>query len=228
MVSHKHKCIFVHVPKVAGQSIESFFLEDLGLNWESRRPLLLMHNSESEIGPPKLAHLLAEDYVKYHYISQDLFNDYFKFTFVRNPFDRAYSFYKYLGFSEFLSFDDFILNKFKDESLISNYWFIRPQYDYIYSNGNCLVDFIGKFENIQSDFLHVATKLNLEKKLPHKNISKTSSGFKRKLQLISNNFKFLPLLFNKPHSKKFVMSDDSRQILIDFYLKDFKYFNYNY
>lgn len=228
MISHKHKCLFVHIPKVAGQSIESAFLDDLNLTWEDRSTLLLMDNPNLRVGPPKLAHLLAKDYLKYHYLSKNLFDEYFKFSFVRNPFDRTYSFYKYLGFSEFLSFDDFVLKKLRGRFLHRNYWFIRPQYDFIYSNGNCLVDFIGKFENLQSDFIHVATKLNLEKNLSHKNISKTSSGFKKKLRLITNDFKFLPLLFNKPHSKEFVMSKKSRQILIDFYFNDFKYFNYNY
>ena len=163
MISHKHKCIFIHVPKVAGQSIESSFINDLNLTWENRKELLLMDNPDSKLGPPKLAHLLAEDYVKYHYLSQELFDNYFKFTFVRNPFDRVYSFYKYLGFSEFFSFDDFVSKKFKNKFLKSNYWFIRPQYDFIYSNGNPSVDYIGKFENLQSDFNYVATKLNLEK-----------------------------------------------------------------
>ena len=32
-----------------------------------------------------------------------------------------------------------------------------------------LVDFIGKFENLQSDWVIVANKLGLSKELPHKN-----------------------------------------------------------
>lgn len=66
MISHKHRFIFVYIPKVAGLSIELYFLNNLGLDWKNRRPLLLMHNTEPEIGPQKLAHLLALDYVKYH------------------------------------------------------------------------------------------------------------------------------------------------------------------
>ncbi len=33
MISHQHKCILVHVPKTAGQSIEHVFLDLHGLTW---------------------------------------------------------------------------------------------------------------------------------------------------------------------------------------------------
>ena len=36
MISDKYKCIFVHIPKVAGQSIEHVFLDLHGLTWETR------------------------------------------------------------------------------------------------------------------------------------------------------------------------------------------------
>jgi len=41
MISHKHKTVFVHIPKVAGQSVEQMYLADLGLNWSERAVLLL-------------------------------------------------------------------------------------------------------------------------------------------------------------------------------------------
>ena len=41
MISKAHKTIFVHIPKVAGQSIETMFLNDLNLKWDERSKLLL-------------------------------------------------------------------------------------------------------------------------------------------------------------------------------------------
>lgn len=225
MISHKHKCIFIHIPKTAGQSIETSFLNDLNLNWKNRRPLLLMHNSEPSIGPASLAHLLAKEYVKYHYISEELFNDYYKFTFVRNPYSRAYSFYKYLKFSDSMSFDNFILKKFK--RLFLKRKFLRPQYDFIYSNGKCLVDFIGRFENLEHDFKQIALKFNLEQKLPRKNISKLTSFSQKKYSPLFKSLLFYPPFYRKPYSTDFKFSEKSRQILIDFYANDFKYFNYD-
>ena len=54
VISHEHRCVFVHIPKCAGQSIETVFLEDLGLDWSNRSILLLRPNECPDIGPPRL------------------------------------------------------------------------------------------------------------------------------------------------------------------------------
>ena len=46
MLSHQHKTIFIHVPKTAGQSIETLFLDDLGLKWDQRGSLLLRRSTD--------------------------------------------------------------------------------------------------------------------------------------------------------------------------------------
>ena len=51
MISHKHKTVFVHIPKVAGQSVEQMYLADLGLNWSERAVLLLRPKLNTEKGP---------------------------------------------------------------------------------------------------------------------------------------------------------------------------------
>lgn len=91
MISSKHKCIFIHVPKTAGQSIEQLFLKENNLTWEGRSPLLLKPNNDPAIGPERLAHLYANEYVKFNHISQADFDEFYKFSFVRNPFDRLVS-----------------------------------------------------------------------------------------------------------------------------------------
>jgi len=133
MVSHKHKCIFVHIPKVAGQSIELFFSNLLGLDWKTRAPLLLRPNDESEIGPPRLAHLKLQEYLSYHYISPNLFKEYYKFTFVRNPWSRTVSFYKYGNFNRQISFKRFVEINLPN-LIVEKEWFYGSQYDFIYNN----------------------------------------------------------------------------------------------
>ena len=97
MISHHHKCIFIHIPKTAGQSIEHCFIRSLGLTWETRAPLLLRYNDRPELGPPSLAHLKYSEYSEYKYITEEQIQTYFKFAFIRNPWSRLVSIYKYMG-----------------------------------------------------------------------------------------------------------------------------------
>src|SRR5689334_2187766 len=69
MLSHRFQTIFIHVPKTAGQSVERVFLEKHGLTWETRSELLLRENPDPSLGPRRLAHLYAREYVDKGYVS---------------------------------------------------------------------------------------------------------------------------------------------------------------
>ena len=175
MISEKYNCLFVHVPKTAGQSVESFFLGLHGLSWENRAPLLLKPNPDPARGPERLAHLTAQEYVGCGYVTEQRFRKFFKFAFVRNPWDRLVSVYHYKGFKDRYSFRDFILRGMSFENrYLGVYRHLMPQYEYLYDNkGNLLVDFIGRFENLQNDFEEVCKKLRIEPgMLPHRNPTK--------------------------------------------------------
>ena len=150
MLSLEKNYLFVHVPKVAGQSIESMLLSEHGKTWEQRAPYLLRQNNDPALGPPRLAHLSITEYITCGYTSRHEFDSLYKFAFVRNPWDRAASMYRYLTRSK-IGFEDFIksvlLNK---ESRLS--YFTKPQVFYTRDPLNRLrLDYIGKFENLQED-----------------------------------------------------------------------------
>ena len=141
-------------------------------------------------------------------------DSYFIFTFVRNPWERALSEYKWRlriddYFSFFLlpsrnyrniyiqklrkyfyipkvSFKKFLLLQedqvFKNKSIrYKNEWFQhnRLQYDYIFDDNNkLLVDFIGRIENIDTDWSIIAEKIGINKKLPYRNVS-NSGDYKK-------------------------------------------------
>jgi hypothetical protein len=104
MISHKHKCIFVHVPKNAGSSVErAFGFDDITYQgtarhspvwavlgyWQSKvnyreYPLSIVRGKKKLF--PRAHH--CPDYV-------NNFEGYHKFAIVRNPWDRLVSTWKY-------------------------------------------------------------------------------------------------------------------------------------
>jgi len=181
MVSDQFKCIFVHIPKNAGQSVEHVFLSMHGLTWETRAPLLLRPNADPLQGPPRLAHLLAADYVDYGQVTKEDFASYYKFSFVGNPWERVVSFYKYLGFSKGSKFKDFVATDFQNVVWKHDYWFVRPQVEFVCNkDGKLLVNLVGRFENFREDFHSVCKAIGVDGiDPPHITKSIPSQGLER-------------------------------------------------
>lgn len=193
MICHHYKCVFVHVPKCAGQSIEHVFLKLLDLGWDARAPLLLMSNSAPKLGPPRLAHLRASEYVQNKFMTQDQFDGYFKFGFVRNPWDRMVSFYRYFGCDREVDFRAFVLKEFHKDQWQGQQWFLRPQVDFLYDEtGELLVDFVGRFENLQGDFNRVCERIGL----PHTQLAHINKSNRRD---VHRGAEFVNLLFKLKH-----------------------------
>ena len=189
MISHEYKCIFVHIPKCAGTSIESALghLDGYeGRDGQDHRSIRLIEPLSPELTAfMSLARLSdVARRVRHHFrqgmnpnnkttVTHQQFNDYFKFSFVRNPWARIYSMYKNVvrdevhlsdfGVSKDITFKSF-LNKFAGKGML------RPQTYWLKSSsGNYPFDFIGKFENLQEDFAKVCELLKVPLiHLPHK------------------------------------------------------------
>ncbi len=229
MISHHHKCIFVHIPKTAGQSIETVFLNDVGLDWNTRDPLLLRANNNPKLGPPRLAHLKANEYFDYCYIPRDMFDSYFKFTFVRNPWDRAVSFYKYLGFKERMNFPRFIF-KVLLSSKSEHQWFMVPQSHFIFDqNGKSLLDFVGRFESLRDDFKRICTSVNLkEVDLPHVNSSRRKTYAHMR---IMKSILYRTVVYSRHNNAKSYRDyydDAARDAVAQHYREDIEHFEYSF
>ena len=160
MISHDHRFIFVHIQKTAGKSI----LKALGL------PLGADH---------RFAEKQRKDY------GEDLWDSYFKFAIVRNPWDRLVSAYHYRVTGGSRSPDDLARAKLYPRSFrrfcmnldhfvrLPNEHMFRPQYEWISdSAGKDLTDFVGHFETLNEDFLVIRRQIGLEgAELPHINKS---------------------------------------------------------
>lgn len=231
MISHDYKCIFVHIPKCGGMSIQDKFLVN-----RTKPELLLGKNKDLSIGPPRFNHLIASDYVTKNHISQEDYDSYFKFSFVRNPWDRVISLYKYLGYAEIVDFDTFV-KKYFEKELWNNpkwFWFVRPQYDYIYnSKDELIIDFLGRMENLDADFKNISQEIGLkDSNLLHINKSSEKSKYnplfvKTLLAHPLKVFSFLNRSLSKQSQGEYY-SKEAKEILFKFYEIDFDTFKYPY
>jgi hypothetical protein len=173
-LSHSHRFVFVHIFKTGGTSMRSVFeplTERPGYRlWRKFRTRL---GSPPPARYPRLsAHARAIEIRDA--VPSDVFANYFKFAFVRNPWDWQVSWYHYVlqnrehheheavtrlnGFEEFLSW-----------RMDHPVWHQR---DFVVDErGECMVDFVGRFESIQADFEHVCAAAGIEAQLPHLNKS---------------------------------------------------------
>lgn len=166
----KNQFIFVHIPKVAGTSIEKY-LGIYGANHDDGHTggFGKLEN-DSEVY--SLQHVSLEQMQELNLLNLSEINSFFKFSFVRNPWDRAVSGYKWqkkvmkkkITFREYLLLCSKHSNLYKDKKLINleNCHFV-PQSWYVFDKNGCLlVDFVGKYEQLQVDMNTVLNKLNIE------------------------------------------------------------------
>ncbi|GAB4287090.1 MAG: sulfotransferase family 2 domain-containing protein [Roseovarius sp.] len=191
MISHAHKAIFIHIPKCAGTSIESVLgHHDLYQGYRRQD-----HRTIRQLRPPpnpalalarrqlcrmRQASRMLALRAGFPYanprnmltVTRAQFDSYFKFAFVRNPWDRIHSAYRKLmagdwrrpeyGIDAPMDFDAF-LERFAGHPRL------KPQTEFICDeDGTVLVDFIGRFETLQEDFDRVCDRLGIARvTLPH-------------------------------------------------------------
>jgi hypothetical protein len=231
MICSAYRCLFVHIPKTAGVSIERVFLRLMGLSWETRAPLLLRPNADPRRGPPRLAHLTAAEYVTCGYLTAGSFASHFKFAFVRDPWDRIVSEYKYRRYSERIEFKRYLFEHFPAPGWTDTYRHVMPQYDFLFDQeGRLLVDFVGRFERLQADFDVVCTRLGLSRtEVPHANRSAVN-GRPATLREGLRRFRALwsPARHHTfPHYSGYY-DDESRAFVADVYRRDIEAFNYTF
>tara|TARA_R100000322_G_scaffold42860_10_gene27038 strand:+ start:3905 stop:4618 length:714 start_codon:yes stop_codon:yes gene_type:complete len=182
VISHHHRTIFVHIPKCGGQSVEQAFLDDLGLTWAQRAPLVLGRNLPGGAGPPRLAHLSAADYTRHHFVTPEMWRDYFTFAVVRDPVARAMSLFNHLA--PVATLDAFVHDWLPEQFALApayeaskhgnpgKYHFVRPQTDFVTTaEGAILPDRIIRLEDLATVWPEVQSNARFAASLPHRNAS---------------------------------------------------------
>ncbi len=174
LINEKHNYAYVHVYKVAGQSVK-LALRRHQYRWLPGLNTPLAHVLES----PQAysfrsleAHSTAKEIRDF--LGPDKWDSLFTFSFVRNPWDWQVSLYHFIQKNRInhqrhlvaqMSFDDYIKWRIEED--------LHLQKPFVYDrHGNCLVDFVGKFENLSDDFATVCSKIGVDASLPHVNASK--------------------------------------------------------
>ncbi|MEN7550985.1 sulfotransferase family 2 domain-containing protein [Rapidithrix thailandica] len=179
LISHSKKFIFVHNFKVAGTSIrgalEKYTYKCMPQVKRMEKILYLLGYYPWIFTDDFEQHSLARELRGQ--LPRKIFRKYYKFGFVRNPWDWQVSHYTYICKSPHHYQYDLIRNMSGFEEYI--HWRVNDclelQKDFFYdTDGTCLVDFIGKFENLSQDFTTICQAIKVKSELPHLNKSKSS------------------------------------------------------
>ncbi|MGY5850386.1 sulfotransferase family 2 domain-containing protein [Salegentibacter sp. F14] len=181
MISHQHKTIFIHIPKTGGSSIYKFFHPDVPLIPDT--PNYNIHYGWCPKRKFYLQHATAFQLLDTGLISKEIWNKYFKFTIVRNPWDRSYSDYLWAMRTSAIkdSFRNYITAGGDFEKIFSNQDHpgykgdhLKQQKDFFEEKGIYSVDYVGSFEKLPSHMKFISKKVGLNKKFDIKINESTS------------------------------------------------------
>ena len=172
MISPDKKFVFTHIGRSGGASLELAF-ENIGFKKPHLSPLYSEKSKLIDFKASQHWKSTEERFV----IGEKLWKEYFKFTIVRNPWDRLVSQYFGHVIKEMpgLSIDNYFLRSFVYDEYHDYKRFVQPCLDWITDDGNILVDHIIRFENLQDDFNVVCDKIGVE------HIDLTNEGKSKKL-----------------------------------------------
>ncbi|MES1925757.1 sulfotransferase family 2 domain-containing protein [Salinisphaera sp. T31B1] len=157
----ERKAIFIHIPKCAGVAV-----------------------SQALFGNMAGGHKTLSHYR--HVFEPRILLDYFKFTIVRNPWDRLVSAYSFLRaggmddadrnwyaaeLSHLPDFEAFVTQWLSRESVWRGVHFYPQSYFVESEDPRVALDFIGRFENLADDFAYIAERLGVEATLALRNDS---------------------------------------------------------
>ncbi|SEP14865.1 sulfotransferase family 2 domain-containing protein [Aquisalimonas asiatica] len=180
LISYSRNFMFVHIAKTGGTSVRAALRKYRWGGWYSL-PLGLA-SMVSQMTRPR--HKLGLKFPRHakavaalEMLPTDVYDGLFKFTIVRNPWDLQVSSFHHIRREkpEVLegvnTFEEFLKRKFDPERSYDYMLDISAerQHEYLENlRGEVIVDFIGRYENLQTDFNTICERIGITApELPH-------------------------------------------------------------
>ena len=176
LVSHTHSFAFVHVPKTAGSSVHlalgrhATHVDDYWANRVLARCGIPVNRFApwpyTKFRPHASAATLAA------WLPPEVFERLFKFAFVRNPWDLLVSYWHYLR-DKAGHRRGHVARRLPDFAAYVEYEIRRGQFSQsgllCDRRGRLLVNFVGRYESLASDFAFICHRVGIEATLPRVN-----------------------------------------------------------
>lgn len=206
IVSHRHKFIFFAVPKTATHAIRQSLRQHLDQeDWEQQTLFGEQYLPIPELAALKHGHISVRQ-IQPH-LSREDWNTYFKFGFVRNPFDRFISTCFFLNRNN-ADFEKSAIKFMKNALNVERFrqrMLVKPQnQQLIDDNGNVALDSVGRYESLQQSYDEICARIGIQTtELGRKNPSR-----------------------HKPYAEYY--NDELRDRVAEYYEDDLKIFSYDF
>ena len=163
IISHQHRFIFAAVPKTGTHSVRQALrehmseadIEQVGLFVNKRFPY-------EQLAAIRHGHLSLEQVRPF--VGEEIFSGYFKFAFVRNPYDR------FVSYCAFMTRDTDVFQR-DPQAVMRHFLFVQPPEQHILfkpqytvladSAGTLLTDMVGRVEDMQASYDAICARIGM-------------------------------------------------------------------
>ena len=228
VINHQYKFIFIHVTKTGGATIKNYLRKNIGderdINNKNFVSIPYVQSTFFEGKDKKLVNgfyfslgHMCIDFIRENFPQE--FNNYYKFGFIRNPYERFLSSFFFLGRNSLTGLnEEQILDRFnnhfiprvsKNFHINPNRW-VMPQHKFLCDiNNNVIVDFLARTDHLVEDFTKIANKLSFANFDVKKIITSNVSPNKEKVK------------------KNLLLTEENKEKIYNLYKKDFEIFHYS-